>query len=486
MQNYLFVTLLAFFLLIPGNLFSQNKNKIARITYKPASIGDVSVKTWKDDKTAAFSFTFDDCLQSQYDYVFPIFEQYGFKGTFYVITGPLDDPWGPYWRYGTWPEFIEMSDAGNEIGSHTVTHPHLQSLPIGDTLTSGTLLYELYQSKKSVENKIPGKKCIDLAYPYSEYNNDVLYYTSEFYEIARAISVDPVNSSLSGQDWYKVGSRVIEFDMPRNTPADDLDELQDFYDYVDNTITQQKWGLLQAHDVIPFDSIASAIGQGSYQPISVQWFDSTCQFVSNAEQNGDLWVAPVGDITRYMKERDSYYYDIVSVADSEIIINLSDTLINSIYNFPLTADIIVPDDWTDVSVFQGSFYDYTSAYFSGNSNVVQTSVVPDAGPIKLYRGLVTGVNENATNSPDEFKLYQNYPNPFNPTTTIRFTLANAGFTTIKIFNSLGEEVSTPINEYLNKGNHDLTFNASNLPSGIYFYNIRSGSFSKTMKMVLLR
>ena len=72
-----------------------------------------------------------------------------------------------------------------------------------------------------------------------------------FYESARAISVDPVDSSLSGQEWYTIGSRVITFDMPRNSPSDDLDELQEFYDYVDNSINQGGWGLLQAHDVIP-------------------------------------------------------------------------------------------------------------------------------------------------------------------------------------------------------------------------------------------
>ena len=76
--------------------------------------GDVSIKKWKDDKTAAFSFTFDDCLHSQYSHVFPLFRQYGFKGTFYVIVGSLKDS-DPVWLYGTWPEFVEMSDSGHEI-----------------------------------------------------------------------------------------------------------------------------------------------------------------------------------------------------------------------------------------------------------------------------------------------------------------------------------------------------------------------------------
>jgi peptidoglycan/xylan/chitin deacetylase (PgdA/CDA1 family) len=470
------ILLLTFLLtmMFSGNFFPQNNVR---------SIGEVMVKKWKDDKTAAFSFTFDDCLQSQYDYAFPILEEYGFKGTFFVITGPLDDPYGPYWRYGTWPEFIEMSDAGHEIGSHTVTHPHLQNLPIGDSLTEGTLIYELYRSKKSVEHKIPDHKVIDLAYPYSEYDNDVINYTRNYYEAARAISDGPVDSALSGLAFYNIGSLVIIFSQPRNTPADDLDELQEFFDYIDTTVARGDWGLLQAHDVIPFDSIATAAG--AYQPISVQWFDPACQFISDAEQNGQLWVAPMRDVIRYMKERNSYIYNIVSTTDTSIIINITDTLDNSIYDFPLTADIVVPSDWSTVSVFQGSFYDYTSSFLSGNNNIIETSVIPDGGNLILYKGLISDINQYAQ-TPAQFKLDQNYPNPFNPSTTISFTIPSDGFVTLKVYNSLGEEVSTIEQNYLLMGTYNLNFNASGLPSGIYFYRIQAENYSAVKKMVLLR
>lgn len=461
-------------MMFPVSFFPQNNVR---------SIGEIQVKKWKDDKTAAFSFTFDDCLQSQYDYAFPILEQYGFKSTFFVITGPLDDPYGPYWRYGTWPEFIEMSNAGHEIGSHTVTHPHLQDLDVGDSLTEGTLIYELYHSKKSIEQKIPDHKVIDLAYPYSEYDSDVIDYTSNYYEAARAISDGPVDSALSGRAFYKIGSLVIIFSQPRNTPADDLDELQEFFDYIDTTIAQGDWGLLQAHDVIPFDSIATAVG--AFQPISEEWFDSACQFISDNEQNGELWVAPMRDVTRYMKERDCYDYNIVSTTDTSIIINITDTLDNHIYDFPLTADIVVPADWSTVSVFQGSFYDYTSSYISGSNNIIETSVVPDGGNLILYKGLVSGINQLAQ-TPSEFRLDQNYPNPFNPSTTISFTIPSDGLVTLKVYNSLGEEVSTIEQNYLVKGTYNLNFNASGLPSGIYFYRINAGNYSAVKKMVLLR
>ena len=451
-----------------------------------SSVGDVNVKKWKDDKTAAFSFTFDDCMQSQYDYVFPMFEQFGFSGTFFLITGPLDDPYGPYWRYGTWPEFIEMSNAGQEMGSHTVTHAHLGNLAIGDTSTEGTLLYELYQSKKSVERKITGKKCIVLAYPYSEYDSDVIYNSSLFYESARAISEYPVDSSLSGQEWYKIGSRVIEFSMPRNSPSDDLDELQDFYNYVDNSINDGGWGLLQAHDVIPFDSIQSAIDQGSYQPISIQWFNSACQYVSDESDNGNLWVAPMGDVTKYMKERDSFDFNIVSVTDTSIIINITDTLENDIYNYPLTADITVPAGWMNVSVFQGSFNEYTASYVSGSNTIIETSVVPDGGLVILYKGFVSDI-KNEGQPPTSFTLYQNFPNPFNPSTKINFTIPADAFVTLKIYNSLGEEVKTLTkDQYYSKGTYSIDFNGKSLPSGAYYYRLTSGTYSAVRKMLLIK
>lgn len=486
--NSLFTNLLLILIILLSSLlFPQYKSKLKEKhqTYKVQNNGDISIKRWKDDKTAAFSFTFDDCMQSQYTHVFPIFQQFGFYGTFYVIVGSLKDS-NPDWLYGTWPEFIEMSNAGQEIASHTMTHPHLQNLPIGDTLTPHTLIYELYQSKKIIQQKIPDKQCIDLAYPYSEYDSDVLFYTSEYYEVARAISLYPVDSTLTGEDWFKIGSRVINFDMPRDSLPDDLDELQDFIDYVQNTISHGKWGLLQAHDVLPYDSIAIADSLGSYEPIAVPWFIDACDSIFNYEQNGDLWVAPVRDITRYMKERESFNYNIISVSDTSILLNVSDTLNNVIYNFPLTADIIVPDDWATVTVFQGNFYEITSSYLSGNNNVIETSVIPDGGQVKLFKGIVSGINEAAQINPEEFILYQNYPNPFNPSTIIGFSIPASANTTLKVFNSIGEEVATLQNGYLEKGLHKIDFYGGSLPSGIYFYRINSGNYQASKKMVLLR
>jgi photosystem II stability/assembly factor-like uncharacterized protein len=88
--------------------------------------------------------------------------------------------------------------------------------------------------------------------------------------------------------------------------------------------------------------------------------------------------------------------------------------------------------------------------------------------------------------PTEFSLSQNYPNPFNPTTTIRFTISDVRYTTLKFYDVLGKEVATLVNEEKPPGEYVVEFDAANLPSGVYFYRIKAGSFINTKKMVILR
>ena len=86
----------------------------------------------------------------------------------------------------------------------------------------------------------------------------------------------------------------------------------------------------------------------------------------------------------------------------------------------------------------------------------------------------------------EYQLGQNYPNPFNPTTTIEFSIKSAGLVTLKVYDMLGTEVTSLVNEIKDPGNYSINFNAENLPSGIYFYTIRIGNFRETKKLNLLK
>lgn len=96
----------------------------------------------------------------------------------------------------------------------------------------------------------------------------------------------------------------------------------------------------------------------------------------------------------------------------------------------------------------------------------------------------SGINDDETTA--EFELHQNYPNPFNPTTRIIYQVASIESVTLKVYDILGREIATLLNEVKHPGNYELEFDASDLPSGVYFYRLNAGGFSESKKMILLR
>jgi hypothetical protein len=98
---------------------------------------------------------------------------------------------------------------------------------------------------------------------------------------------------------------------------------------------------------------------------------------------------------------------------------------------------------------------------------------------------VTGLNNSKT-IPGEFVLEQNYPNPFNPSTTIQYQILKREFVTLKVFDALGNEVATLVNDEQQAGSHSVNFNSAGLASGIYFYKLQAGNFITTKKMVIMK
>jgi hypothetical protein len=96
------------------------------------------------------------------------------------------------------------------------------------------------------------------------------------------------------------------------------------------------------------------------------------------------------------------------------------------------------------------------------------------------------VDDDNNSVPREFYLAQNYPNPFNPSTKIKFQIADAGIVSLKVFDILGNEVLTLVNEQKPAGSYEVEFDASSLTSGVYFYQLKSGNLVQTKKMVLLK
>lgn len=156
---------------------------------------------------------------------------------------------------------------------------------------------------------------------------------------------------------------------------------------------------------------------------------------------------------------------------------------------PTLADI---DGDGDTEIFAGSLNRRVYGYDTpGIFNVEKSwltykgNAQRTGGQIRGYRPPVSA-DENI-NSPDEFSLEQNYPNPFNPSTVIRFTLPVSVTADLRIYNILGQEVAVLLNEAeMTAGRHQVTFEAGNLPGGVYIYRLKAGMRSFTGKMTLLK
>jgi hypothetical protein len=133
------------------------------------------------------------------------------------------------------------------------------------------------------------------------------------------------------------------------------------------------------------------------------------------------------------------------------------------------------------SVGNDHFITLSAALMSGTVN----NVFGEMGDHELT-DVVLEVREIGTGIPESYSLEQNYPNPFNPSTSIRFSIPESGLVTLKVYNALGQEVASLLNEEKNAGSYEYNFNASDLSSGIYFFKIQSNNYTATKKMILMK
>ncbi|MGB5894719.1 MAG: T9SS type A sorting domain-containing protein, partial [Ignavibacteriaceae bacterium] len=134
-------------------------------------------------------------------------------------------------------------------------------------------------------------------------------------------------------------------------------------------------------------------------------------------------------------------------------------------------------------IFDVIFPDSLHGFAVGREGTILKYKPPIVDAVSEYRGV----------TPESFVLFQNYPNPFNPNTIIKYSLPEEGFVNLTVFNMLGEEIITLVNNLQKSGNYEVEFNSTNLPagrqglpSGIYFYRFQTGSFRETKKMVILK
>ena len=176
-----------------------------------------------------------------------------------------------------------------------------------------------------------------------------------------------------------------------------------------------------------------------------------------------------------------------AIYNNSIILNWrTETEINNFgFDIERSADF---GEWQRIGFVEGhgnsnspKQYSYTDKNPIGGSNFKYRLKQIDTDGKFEYSAVV-----NVKLIPDEFTLYQNYPNPFNPNTKIKYYIPKSSRVQITVYDILSNEIATLVDEEKPAGSYLVQFNASNLPSGVYFYKLQTGSFTKTMKMILVK
>jgi hypothetical protein len=213
------------------------------------------------------------------------------------------------------------------------------------------------------------------------------------------------------------------------------------------------------------------------------------------ENVDNIFAVYVSGYYAYLTDRYENLLRIVDISNASTPFQVSsidvqearDVHVDSVYAYVVGSwsglriiDISDPHSPFEVGYFDTKGY-AREVYFDGYVYVADGG----GGLYVLQNDLITNVS-NETVSPITFSLSQNYPNPFNPATVIKYQIGELSFVTLKVYDVLGNEITTLVDEEKPLGNYEVEFNANNHSSGVYFYQLKAGSFIETKKMILVR
>jgi hypothetical protein len=435
---------------------SARNGAIERHSDGPTTTAAVSydIATWEGFRTAAVSYTFDDNCPNQLAIAVPMFDQFGFKLTLFTVTS---SSWG--WK-ANWSALQAAAEEGHEIASHTIDHQSLGGLSDAQQQT------ELELSRDTINARISGHSCITFAYPNCITGNSTL--VSQFYIAARGCSGQIVSTTPG--DFMNVSSFVCG-NQGLNTAID-------MESRANNALASKGWCVYLMHGI-------NGTEPGAYSPISQDTIQATLQYFSLHQDQ--FWVAPFGTVARYIQERNSVSVSEISANADSITAHIVD-LVNNIYpRVPLTIRRPLPEGWDSVVVRQGGVIVSSKRVKVDTVSYVVFNAVPNAATLTIINktGVRVGVR-NESSSAKTFSLFQNYPNPFNPSTAISYRLPAVSHVTLRVYDLLGREVATLVDEYQVAGQHSADFHAVDLPGGMYLCRLRAGRFAATGKLLLVK
>ncbi len=303
---------------------------------KPYEVGP-----WGNFAKGAVSFTFDDNTPNQIDVAQPIFDEFDFNMTMFIVINWLD---------GNLEKYVPAAKSGHEIASHTMSHSSNSS--------------ELKSSQDKIRSEIPGEMGVTIAYPNC---NPIGDNEVKKYYIAGRVCGGQINNA-SPANLMQITSTICG--------SGGLNSTQQLKGLADQAATQGGWGVYLFHGVDKEPQ-----GSSDYSPASSSAIKGCLEYLD--KNRNKVWVETFGNVARYIKERNAVSVKVKESSDKKIVVTVTDNLPDSLFNYPLSIRRPIPDGWSTAYMSQDDEEIEDSIVTESSNKYVVFKAVPDGGDVVI-------------------------------------------------------------------------------------------------------
>jgi hypothetical protein len=319
----------------------------------PSSVGAASVCLWADDKLAAVSIGVDDNTQPDHAWWVSMGKKYGFRFTWWVISGWVDDGGGSF--FGSWADFRALFAEGHELGSHSVQH---------ENIDAGNDAYwdnEMRLSNAAIEAGVPGCTVKTFAGPYGKVPSSAT--TAKYYISARGTGGNT--------------NRANQINYGETTVWDDFSVACHLTPGVNSWPCSYRGWMVSFHHYLKGEN--NALENNLLKPVY--------------DQRDNVWMGRYGDVAAYGQSRDTHTLTVTGVSNSLITFSLTDSMNDTRFNYPLTVKVRVNNSWNSCDAWQnGNPVEVTMVTNAGNQYAL-VKAVPDRGVVSLTKSGTTGLKK---------------------------------------------------------------------------------------------
>lgn len=324
----------------------------------PDDPGQPHICLWADDKYAAVSITIDDNCQPDHQWWIEQGKKYGFHFTWFVVTGNIDQPTRSF--SGSWEDFRKLRELGHDVQSHTVSH-HKDDADRSDE----EVRYEYGHSKEDIEKNLPGAAAVCMAYPCGSGKDDI---AAESYIACRGVVGVP--NAANRINYIRTGSCNIH--------PDTVDMLltgrHASVKWLNSPTKRRSWLAPVYHFVhaghTPKEKAANAE-------------KAAAELAHLATKRDEIWVDLFRNVACYGMERDTAKLEITKSTPQEICFSLSDDMNDTIFTYPLTIKVRLPESWEDSTATQNGQPVKTQIVEHEGKRYALVHAVPDRGEVRL-------------------------------------------------------------------------------------------------------